>query len=72
MKFHCYFCKVYKVTIPKQLKFLCLITIYEKYCNSNKVLCDDIKNLLSSICMPSFLACFMKKKELPKLCKLKE
>ena len=37
-----------------------------------EVLCDDIRNLLSSVCMYSLLACFMKKKELPKLCKLKE
>ena len=49
-----------------------MITIYEKYYNSNKVICNDIKNLLSSVCMPSLLPCFMKKKELPKLCKLKE
>ena len=33
---------------------------------------DDMKTLLSSVCMSSLLACFMKKKELPKLCKLKE
>ena len=39
--------------------------------NQKKVFCNDIRNLLSSVCM-SFLACFMKKKELPKLCKLKE
>ena len=50
-----------------------MIIIYEKYCNSKKVLCNnDIKNLLFSVCMSSLLACFMKKKELPKLCKLKE
>ena len=36
-----------------------------------RMLCDDIKNLLSSVCMSSLLACFMKKKEFPKLCKLK-
>ena len=34
--------------------------------------CFDIKNLLSSVCMSFFLASFMKKKELPKLWKLKE
>ena len=39
--------------------------------NSNKMLCDDIKNILSSVCMASLLACFMKKKELPKF-QLKE
>ena len=43
IKFHCYFCKVYKVTVTKQLNFFYLITIYENYCNSKKVLCDDIK-----------------------------
>ena len=36
--------KVYKVTVTKQLKFLYLITIYEKYCDSKKVFCD-IKKL---------------------------
>ena len=37
-----------------------------------EVLCDDIRNLLSGVCIYSLLACFMKKKELTKLCKLKE
>ena len=36
--------KVYKITVTKQLKFLYLITIYEKYCDSKKVFCD-IKKL---------------------------
>ena len=40
--------------------------------NSKKVFCNDAKNLLSSVCMSSLLACFTKKKELPKLYKLKE
>ena len=45
----------------------------KKYCNSKKkMLCDDIKSVLSSECMSSLLACYMKKKDLPKLCKLKE
>ena len=35
----CYFCKVYKVTVSKQLEILYLITIYKKYFNSKKVLC---------------------------------
>ena len=70
--FNCYFCKVYKATVTKQLNFLYLITIYEKYCNSKKVLCNDTKTLLSSVFMSSLLTWFMKKKELPKLCKLKE
>ena len=64
--------KVYKVTVIKQIKFLYLIAIYGKYCNSKKVLCNDMKNLLLSVCMSSLLACFMKKEEFPKLCKLKE
>ena len=64
--------QVYKVTVTKQQKIIFLITIYVKYCNSKKVLCDDIKNLLSSVCKSSLLACFIKKKELPKLYKLKE
>ena len=37
-----------------------------------KCFCDDAKKLLSVICIFSVLACFMKKKELPKLCKLKQ
>ena len=40
--------------------------------NSKKVLCDHIKNLLSSVCISFLLVSFMKKKELPKLWKLKE
>ena len=67
IKFRCYFCKVYKVAVTQQLKFFYLITIYEKYCNSRKVLCNDIKILLSGVCMSFLLAWFMKKKELPKL-----
>ena len=63
VKIHCYFCKVYKVTVTKQLKFLYLIKIYEKYCNSKKMFCDDTNNLLSSVSTSSLLACFMKKKE---------
>ena len=38
IKFHCYFFKVYKVKVIKQRIFFCLITIYENYCNSKKVL----------------------------------
>ena len=33
---------VYQVTVKKQLKLLYLITVYGKYCNSKKELCDDI------------------------------
>ena len=64
IKFHCYFCKVYKVTVTKQLKLFYLITIYEKYCNSKKVICDDIKILFSSvmyICLFFLLASWKRK-----------
>ena len=51
---------------------LSLITIYEKYCNSKKGLCDDIKELLSSACMSSLLVYFIENNQLSKLQKLKE
>ena len=60
IKFY-YFCKVYNVTVTKQLKFLYLITTYEKYCNSKKALCDDKKKLLSSACV--FVSCLLHEKE---------
>ena len=71
IKFHCYFGKVYKLTVTKELKFLYLITAFKKYCSSKKVLYNDTKNLLSGVCMPSILLWFMKKKGLSKLYKLK-
>ena len=63
IKCHCYFCKVYKVTVTKQLKFLFLITIYEKYCNSKKLLCNDIEKLLSSSSSYVFSSCFLHEKK---------
>ena len=63
IKIHCYFFKVYKVTVTKLLKFLYLITIDEKYCNSKKVLCNDLKNLLSSVRSYVFSSCLLHEKE---------
>ena len=63
VKIHCYFFKVYKVTVTKLLKFLYLITIDEKYCNSKKVLCSDLKNLLSSVRSYVFSSCLLREKE---------